>query len=142
MRDARLRGASGGRHDEPLAGRRSGATNTSRQDVSDPGIDPETQLRTKGGVAHVLSAVLSPKSRAAKDAAQRAATTAALRTVSVDGTIGKRGLGPARHTLYGTTGTASRVPIQGEETPPWSLPVSLQPQCRFRPLPTNGKRRT
>ena len=116
--------------------------NTSRQDVSDPAIAPELPWRTRGGVAHVLSAVLPPESWAAQNAAQRDATTAALRRVSVDGTIGTRGLAPSRHTRCDTTLTTSRVLVGGEETPPWSLPVSLQPQCPFQAVPTKGKRRT
>jgi len=124
--------------DEDLASRRIDDRNTSRQDVSDPAIAPERPWRTRGGVAHVLSAVLSPKSRAAKDAAQRAATTAALRSVSVDGAIGKRGLATARHTLCGTTGTASRVPIPGGRDSPLvssrvssaTVPVPCLPRAR------------
>ena len=126
--------------DEHLASRRIDDRNTSRQDVSDPAIAPERPWRTRGGVAHVLSAVLSPKSRAAKDAAQRAATTAALRSVSVDGAIGKGCFATARHTLCGTTGTASRVLIPGGRDSPLVSSRVSSATVPVQAVPTKGKR--
>jgi hypothetical protein len=108
--------------------------------VSDPAIAPERPWRTRGGVAHVLSAVLSPKSRAAKDAAQRAATTAALRSVSVDGAIGKGGFATARHTLCGTTETASRVLIPGGRDSPLVSSRVSSATVPVQAVPTKGKR--
>jgi hypothetical protein len=108
--------------------------------VSDPAIAPERPWRTRRGVAHVLSAVLSPKSRAAKDAAQRAATTAALRSVSVDGAIGKGGFATARHTLCGTTGTASRVLIPGGRDSPLVSSRVSSATVPVQAVPTKGKR--
>jgi hypothetical protein len=96
--------------------------------------------RARPGVAHVLSAVLSPKSRAAKDAAQRAATTTALRFVSVDGAIGKGGFATARHTLCGTTGTASLVLIAGGRDSPLVSSRVSSATVPVQVVPTKGKR--
>ena len=116
--------------------------NTSRQDVSDPGIGPETPWRTRAGVAHVLSAVLPPESRAAKNAAQRGATTAALPRVSVHGAIGKRGLAPSRHTLCDTTLTTSRALVRGGRDSPLVSSRVSSATVPLQAVPTKGKRRT
>lgn len=85
---ARRRHAVGIRHASLAAACVAATLQTGRERPC--GTWPGTGSRSRGGVAHVLSAVPTSQSRAAHDAARRCAGTAALRHVSASARDGNR----------------------------------------------------